>query len=329
MKSRLNARNCGGILAGCLLVAFLLTGCDSVEENRETQISKERLEESFTDAAFELGMRGALLASRFETLEDLKQVVSLQYFPKTGEEGDSLVIISMVNNGVVVTSTLAAGISEADLAAAASGSMTTKVSVGLSSGFGVRNRNLLSQVVWLSRRRQIVFGEGDPAFYDLAASMVEHIVDLDAACLVERDSSEKGYLNTFNHIIAQAFFTTLYSEEFADFVADVHERRTMPELISGQFTEEQLSDPITNPVDNYVDILNNEFGQELGKRLKSKFGIEPTTEWTPQLLASYLNELVLHFRRALFIEISPYSEEDIMVRRFASKLNVISQMFPN
>lgn len=313
-----------------LLLLFVLgvalAGCES-EDSAPPVVPHEN--HGLIDAALHMKMRGALLASRFETLDELKEVVSLNYYPKPGQSGDSMVIVSTVNNGRWITSELTSGISEADLAAASAGGMADKVSVGLSSGFGVKSRNLLQQVVWLSRRRQRVFGEGDPAFYDLAASMVEHISDMDAACLVERDSSEKGYLNTFNHVIAQAFFTSLYSEEFADFVADVHERRTMPELISGQFTEAQLTDPITNPMDNYVDILNNEFGQEIGLVLKSTYSIDRSTEWTPELLAACLNDLVSYFKRAFFIEIDPYFPEDVVVVRFAHKLNIVSEMFPD
>lgn len=319
------------ILAGLLIVVgSMLSGCESFDSGNESARSEGLREDpGLIDAAFSLRMRGALLASRFETLEDLKQVVALSYFPQPGQAGDSMVVVSMINNGRWVTSELRPGISEADLSVASAGGFSDKVSVGLASDFGVRNRNFLQQVLWLSRRRQRVFGEGDPAFYDLAAAMVEHISDLDAACLVEQDSSEKGYLNTFNHIIAQAFFTSLYSEEFADFVADVHERRTMPELISGRFTAAQMTDPITNPMDNYVDILNNEYGQELGLKLKSKYRINRSTTWTPRLLSAYLNDLVRYFKRAFFIDIDPFFPDDVIIIRFAYKLNAVADMFPD
>ena len=124
--------------------------------------------------------------------------------------------------------------------------------------------------------------------------MANQISDEDYLNLSCEELSEKGYLNTFNHITAQAFMTSIFSERLADFIADVHELYNMPELITGDFTEQQLADFENGPVDNYVDMINNEWGQELGKVLGKKYGIDRHTIWTPQLLRDYLNDIQLY-----------------------------------
>ena len=92
------------------------------------------------------------------------------------------------------------------------------------------NRKNLWVVENLGRRRPWDFGKGDVAFYDLAEAMVKNIRDEDRLTMTEKDLGEKGYLNTFNHLTAQAIMTSLFSERLADFVADVHERHNMPDF---------------------------------------------------------------------------------------------------
>ena len=166
-----------------------------------------------------------------------------------------------------------------------------------------------------------MFGEGDIAFYDLAEATVDHITDADLVYIPTEDLSEKGYLNTFNHITAQAFMTTLFSDKIAEYVSAVHERHTMPTLITGVFTEDQLTDLESGPVDNYLDLVNNEWGQLLGKVLQKKYGITKHTVWTPDLLANYLNDTQNYYSRAFGIGFSPFRPTDDMVLRFANKLN--------
>jgi hypothetical protein len=175
----------------------------------------------------------------------------------------------------------------------------------------------------LGRRRPWQFGKGDVAFYDLAEAMVQHIAAVDTIDMPARDLSEKGYLNTFNHITAQAFMTSIFSEELADFVADVHERFNMPELIAGHFTEKQLSDMETGPVDNYIDIINNEWGQELGKVLRKKYGLTKQTVWTPALLTAYLNDIQSYHSWAFQIGFTPFRSSDEKVIQFANKINTV------
>ncbi|HJW27619.1 MAG TPA: hypothetical protein VJ508_00030, partial [Saprospiraceae bacterium] len=174
-----------------------------------------------------------------------------------------------------------------------------------------------------SRRKDLLFGEGDIAFYDLAATMVRHISPQDTAGLPAKDFTEKGFLNTFNHVMAQSFMTSLFSRSLADFVGDVHERSHLPELVSGRFTTKQLLDVDDGPVDNYLDIINNECGQELGQMLKSKYGINSYTHWTPELLRNYLNDIQAYHSWAFQIGFTPFRETDEMVIRFAAKINTV------
>ena len=170
-----------------------------------------------------------------------------------------------------------------------------------------------------------MFGEGDLAFYDLAETMVYNISDDDLTLMPSEDLSEKGYLNTFNHITAQAFITSIYSEEIADFVADVHERYHHPELITGDFTDDLRSDLENGPVDNYIDLLNNEWGQELGKQLKEKYHLTRHTYWTPELLADYLNDVQDYYSWAFQIGFKPFKSTDEKVIRFSKKINSVNK----
>ncbi len=179
------------------------------------------------------------------------------------------------------------------------------------------------RVETLARRKHDIFGETDVAFYDIAQTTVDHIVTTDRVHLTPHELSEKGYLNTFNHITAQALITTLFSEQVADFVADVHERYHMPELITGIYTQEQILDLDMGAVDNSIDIVNNEWGQELGKRLKVKYNITTRTVWTPELLSAYLNDMQDYYSWAFQIGFYPFRKDDELVLKFADKINLV------
>jgi len=95
----------------------------------------------------------------------------------------------------------------------------------------------------------------------------------------------------------------------------------MPELITGVFTDSMLIHPHNNPLDNYVDIINNEWGQEIGKDLKKKYGITKNTVWTPTLLTSYLNDLQAYYTWSMKIGMRPFRETDEVIVKFCKKLN--------
>ncbi len=274
---------------------------------------------------------GALIATRFASLEALKAVVKIDYFtaalsPAPAGETARLVRVVHCSHGQKITGILAAGISQGDMLKAQGGGIWGQAGLIWDSPFAVANRMELQNVMRMARRRQNFFGEGDAAFLDFAETMVANINTPELAFLDSADTSEKGYLNTFNHVTAQAFITSFYSEELADFVGDVHERHNMPALVTGMFTDSQLVDLVQNPIDNYVDIVNNEWGQELGKQLKGKYKIGRETVWTADLLANYLNDIQAYFSWAMQIGFKPFKPEDELVFRFTQKINYVLNM---
>lgn len=273
-------------------------------------------------------VQGALLTTRFKSLEELKQVVKIEYFSDTtatdsADRVSAKVRLTHCSNGREVVSILESGISEGDIRDARDGDIWDKMGLGLGSPFSLMNRRDLQIAYMMSRRRPNFYGEGDVAFFDLALATVDNINTEEIAFKYPRDSSEKGYLNSFNHITSQAFITSIFSEEMADFIADLHERHHMPELITGQFTPEQLAHPDKNPVDNYVDVINNEWGQELGKQLGKKYGIDRDTYWTTELLTNYLNDLQSYYSWAFQIGFKPFRQDDEVVVRFTEKCNTV------
>lgn len=274
-------------------------------------------------------VKGALLGTRFKSLEELKSVIQIEYF-NYNSDGDSasqdnyMVRISHCSNGIEVISVLESGVSQGDIWNARYGKKNSdRISLLFNSPYAIANRKDLEKVYTLSRWRPEWFGEGDLAFFDIAKKSAANINTEDLAFRHAKDSTEKGYLNSFNHITAQAFITSCFSEELADFIADAHERYAHPELLTGKFTDEQLKDLEEGPVDNYVDIINNEWGQELGIQLREKYNISRETNWTPELLANYLNDLQSYYSWAFQIGFKPFRQEDEEVLRFSNKINAV------
>ncbi len=292
-----------------VLVSCLISSCK--KDNSEHDFQSKNV------AGKSVPLKGALVLSRFNSLQDFKEVVSVEY-------GKSSVYLTHKDGGNEVVSELRTGVAENDFVKARDGSIWDKIRLGVRSPYVVFNRADLIRVEILGRRRHMMFGEGDVAFYDLAEQTVSNIRYEDRRLLTEQDLSEKGYLNTFNHITAQALITSLYSERVADFISDVHERQTMPELITGDFTHEQLADFDNGPVDNYLDMVNNEWGQELGKELKRKFNIRSTTVWTPLLLSDYLNEVQNYYAFTLGISFLPFDPSSELLIRFSEKINLLN-----
>ncbi|HEX2898367.1 MAG TPA: hypothetical protein VHS96_01485 [Bacteroidia bacterium] len=271
---------------------------------------------------------GGLIATRFKSLEELKIVVQIEYFTKEGKpvpEGEeaSMVRVIHCSKGRQVTGILESGISQDDIVKVQNGSFLDRLNLVFQSPYAVANREDLGRVYFLARRVPLSFGGGDLAFYDLAETSVANINTPNLAFKDVKDTSEKGYINSFNHITAQAFICSIFSEELANFVADLHERKNMRELTTGKFTENQLSNPVDNPVDNYVDIVNNEWGQELGNRLRKKYHISRDTWWTSELLSDYLNDIQGYYGWAFQIGLKPFRPEDEFVARFSSKINTV------
>ena len=276
--------------------------------------------------------RGALLLTSFRSMDELSTVVDFEYTPAHksfpalfGKEQSHTIHRS---GGHEVVSTLKKGTTEADIIRARTGNLWDKIVVGFKCPYAVINRKKLMSIECLGRKKR-VFGKGDIAFYDLAETMVYNIAEDDLSKMSAAELSGKGYLNTFNHVVAQAFITTLFSERFADFVADVHERNRLPELITGKFTEHQMTDLDNGPVDNYIDMVNNEWGQELGQALRKKYKIHTDTHWTPGLLTNYMNDLQDYHSWAFQIRFRPFRATDDMMIRFANKINAVKELVEN
>ena len=270
-------------------------------------------------------VRGALVTTHFSSFEELKKAIEIKYI--TTPTGKTSAYLTHNSNGKTVTSLLKSGVSEIDFLAARDGGFIDKLSLLFKFPKVILKKEELKSVENFSRVKSYIFGEGDVAFYNIAKRIIANIDDDCLPLLNERDLiSEKGYLNTINHIVAQAFMTTIFSEELADLVADAHERKNLPELIDGKFSKEQILNLQTGPVDNYVDMINNEWGQELGKQLKKKYQIHQKTFWSPQLLANYINDLQRYFSWAFEINFKPFKPEDKIIKRFSYKLNKVLQI---
>jgi hypothetical protein len=313
---------CNIALKGFLLVVVMVCGCTHREQDPIEPYDP-----------FDTLGNGALLLPRYNSIESLAQAVTFHYSgsgkqDKKATSANTKVTLTHRVGSKMVTSILSKGVSENDFVKARDGNAWDKIGLAFKTPFAAWNRNDLRRIEALGRKRPWIFGKGDIAFFDLAENMVHHIHPMDTLRMSARDLSEKGYLNTFNHVMAQSFMTSIFSESIADFVADIHERARMPELITGEFSEKQLLDIDNGPVDNYIDIINNEWGQELGKVLRQKYSITRKTRWTPILLANYLNDVQAYHSWACQIGFAPFYPTDDIVIRFAVKINTVMSSVP-
>lgn len=267
-----------------------------------------------------------LITTRFTSLEHLKEKVNFTYLgdtEDTSKRANQQVILAYKSNGQVLLSELSSGTDQDDILSAKDGGIWDKTQLLLESPYSIRSRAHLAEIYMMARRRHHIYGEGDVAFYDLAEAAVDKVSSPDLAYLTPLDSSDKGLVNTFNHVTAQALITSFFSKDIADFIADAHERKYMPELTSGRFTLEQLEDSLNHPVDNYVDIINNEVGQQLGLHLRDKYRINRNTRCTPELLSAYLNDLQSYYAWSLEIGLRPFQPTEEVLIRFSNKINSV------
>jgi hypothetical protein len=328
----------GKLIVAVIIIWFCFESCNNPSQgtsqlrhdaNKDSSVNRNSSNDEFSHAP----KIKTLLATRFSTLEEFKSMVNIKYLnsrpsldSSTQKEGK--VKLTYRVNGNEVISELKSGITQDDFVKVRDGNFWDRLIFVFKSPYAVMSRVDLNKIYKLSRRRPTYFGEGDVAFFDLAETSVKNINTMEMAYRFAADSSEKGYLNTFNHVTAQALITTFFSEDVADFVADVHELENMPELVTGDFTVEQLSDPNNYPVDNYIDLINNELGQEIGNQLKSKYAITVSTHWTPQLLSDYLNDIQNYYSWSFEIGMKPYTPEDELIIRFCDKINIVAKGVP-
>lgn len=264
--------------------------------------------------------KGALLSSSFQSYEAFVKEVDIQY---SQNEEDPKVTLIHKTNGQILRADLTEGYSDKEIMKAEHEGLWKKIKVIFKEPMVLYYKDDFMKIWSMVRKRQYLFGADDVALFNLAEAMVKNIYEHDQEKMSEKDLSEKGYLNTFNHINGQALMTSIFSENFADYVADLHERGNMPELITGKFSNKQLKDLEFGPVDNYIDIINNEWGQELGKTLQIKYEINRHTKWTNKLFCDYINDLQAYQSWAFQISFKPFKEEDVIVKKFVKKLNII------
>ena len=313
-----------------LFIFFI--GCNQAAENTTVNTFRKCTSMSLgsddsTDAYIYKTGRGALLGTRITSFEEMKTIIQIEYEngPIAADSTapvNSWVRVRHCSYDSEVISVLEKGTTDGDLMKAVD-AFLPRFTVLFGCPYAVMHRRDLDKIFVLTRFRPELFGIGDLAFFDIAKALVENINTPDLAIKNTRDSTEKGYINTFNHFTAQAIITSCFSEKLADFVADIHERDRHPELITGIFTQAQIADLEEGPVDNYVDIVNNEWGQEIGKQLKVKYGINRQTNWTSELLANYLNDIQAYYIWAFQIGFKPFKPEDKVVRVFANKMNTV------
>lgn len=321
-----------------LIFLLLSIHCSQPQQHDQKLVSEHNSTASYfteknTNRESSDEVRGALLLQRFNSFEELKSVIDIKYSNNSSglfwlKKGRPQVNIFHSSGGKQVMSTLNSGINEFDIYGARDGGFMKRMNLVFNSPYAVLNRNDMRRIFLLGRRRDNLFGEGDVAFYDVAETMMHNISDYDKETMDSVDLSEKGYLNTFIHLSAQAFMTSVFSEKLADFISDLHERHYLPELVTGNFSKEQIADIKNGPTDNYIDIINNEWGQELGKVLRERYKIDRNTNWTPHLLATYLNDIQSYCSWAFQIGFNPFMPSDELVVRFSTKINKVMSDLP-
>lgn len=302
------------------ILFMLISGIACNHANTNNQIVQDN--PTLNDQYEPIILAKPLLASRFKSLDDFKSKVQVKYFNKPNDLYSKVQLKSGAGNSEILCE-LESGLSQKDIVKAKDGGIWDKIKLTFKSPYTIRNRKNLEKVFILGRRRTVLFGLRDAAFYDIALELSKHINTKDLAYQNEKDSSEKGYINTFNHITAQALLTSLFTQEFACYVADVHERKNMPELTTGSFTEEQLQDTLNYPEDNYTDMINNKIGQDIGLILKEKYNLNSLTYYTPELLTNYLNDLQTYLSWSMRIGFNPFYPTDEVIVRFAHKINYV------
>jgi len=306
-----------------ITVIILITACNGSESESSSSDSIPKA----SSIQFP-SLPKALLTSRLRDLDHFKSIVNIQYYAdnepiNAPSSASDRVVLSYFFGEDTLVSVLKKGISQDDIVEAKDGELIDKLTLLVAEPYAIKIREELKKVQLLARRRRDLFGWGDVAFYDLAEVAMYKIKDDSLSFQSKGDKGEKGYINTFNHITAQALISAIFSEKHADFIGDVHELHAMPELVNGMFTTKQITDFDNNPRDNYIDLIHNEIGQELGLYIKSKYDINSKTHWTKKLLVNCLNELQSYYAWSFRLDIEPFRENEEIIDLFCNKMNVV------
>lgn len=267
----------------------------------------------------------ALLATNYKSLSELNKILQFQYGAKTKNKDTlkSYVNVSYQFRNTSVNSYLESGIDQNQIIQTKESNFYKKLEFTIKYPSQVRHRKDYAKIYEIARRLEYKYGVGDVAFYDLALASVSKIKGSKIVNIPHKNFGEKGYINSINHITAQALITAIFSEKHADFIADVHERLNMPELTTGKFLKHQLKDTNNFPVDNYVDLINNEIGQELGNQLKKRYNISTQTYWTPNLLVSVLNDIQTYYSWSFKLNFGSFNYKEPLITNFCQKLNTV------
>lgn len=269
-----------------------------------------------------------LLASMFNDPRQFTEKVFVQFnsqeADKIGRIRDESITLLYVSHGDTIISTLRRGVSQNDIIKVRDGSISDKITFSLEQPEVVASRIDLNKIYKLARRRPTLFGEGDVAFYDLAEMMLNNMRKTSINNQPSNHFSEYGYINTYNHVVAQALITIIYSDAIADSIACYHERIRFDELISPVNHEELTQIHI----DNYVDMVNNEIGQRLGLATSDFLMLDRNEKWDPQKLSRVLNLFQSYFSRHFQTSFEPFRPDEEEIIRFAQKINVVNDGVP-
>ena len=117
----------------------------------------------------------ALLATKFNSMDEFTEIVNLKYINKSNDSCSGTVQIQYKNQGQTISSQLSEGVTQGDIVSAHKGSIWNKISLIIQAPYAIIKRKELSQIFMLARRRPAIFGENDVAFYDLAQASMQNI----------------------------------------------------------------------------------------------------------------------------------------------------------
>ncbi|MEL6183152.1 MAG: hypothetical protein AAFU79_00915 [Myxococcota bacterium] len=259
-----------------------------------------------------------IVTSEFPTLNDLKKELDITYRDGEVEVGHS-------KEGLSETNTLSDDlIGEAELKSAKKASADW----GLRDmvGFAWENPRLAWHRTALQNTEKLSYvakNNSGSALGRISEAMFDNIDDKPRATPYRGPGGKKltqhdAIKNMMLHVFGQAVLTTLYGESAADLAGDLHER-DQPSLITGQIGKGEEAQAL----DNYADMVNNEYGQELGKELNRRLGVGGSTRWTPEKTAEYLNQVQHYFSQTHGWSFRDFQPNDPRVEKFTNLLNEV------
>ncbi len=277
--------------------------------------------------------RQPMIANRYKNIEALKKAVDISYTPAGYEKRWSAIekgyVYDYVPAKVSVTDKGGKGTNVLSMATPSQGKLDAANKAGLpgKAALGMRYPELVWHKSELEGVRKLALGikhEGEEApaitMFGMAKEMYKNLqtkpkgptYTVGDNVVTMKDATE----NMLLHVAGQATLTTLYGRNVADLAGDIHERG-QPALITGKIsaTEERQA------IDNYSDLVNNLYGQDIGKRLSEKFSSK--TAWTPALTAEFFNAIQSEIAAETGLTFKPFDEKNIKIQKFTNLLNEV------